>query len=205
MIWKTAAFWANDKLANGEASVPPPPGFTLWASPFRMAATCAEKLGTNGVDSSIVAIRTSTTPASTPPGSAVLTPCASDQGSEPGSTKARRPLTVSWMRSGAACAASSQPRALTNGCAWMSAAVAAAANPLPRKLRRERWTSMEFPLALSCGNYTPPTPREVRSVPFQRFECSNAPAALLNAPPAHWLYITLGYIILQPMEPANSF
>ena len=78
MIWKTAAFCANDRPANGETNVPPGTGFTASARLFRMAATWAEKLGTKGVDSSSVAMKMSATPASTPPRSAVLIPCATE-------------------------------------------------------------------------------------------------------------------------------
>jgi hypothetical protein len=69
-------FSAYDSRANGEANGPAAPALTARARPFSSAATVAENCGTNGVDRSTVAMNASVAPASTPPGSLVLTPCA---------------------------------------------------------------------------------------------------------------------------------
>src|SRR5438876_11509969 len=92
IIWKTKPFSLNERFANGELKGPTGAGFTANASWLRIPATTAEKLGTNGTDPSRTGINISVTNAAIAPGSGVLTPCATEYASGPGTTNAASPF-----------------------------------------------------------------------------------------------------------------
>src|SRR3954453_6401132 len=131
---KTFAFSANERREKLDGKPPlVAAGLTLPAYELSSVATppdtgTAAFGPTNvaaGTTLSSVLIRTGTVLAASPPGPLKLCPCATEYGSDPGSTNATSPLRVSSVRSGlCAAAAASSPRASSSAGTWANAATA---------------------------------------------------------------------------------